>query len=346
MNNTGKKIPVCILGATGMVGQKFLELLENHPQFEVVALAASEKSTGKKYGEIVNWQQDLPLPSKYANFVLHECKSGIPGKIAFSGLDSSVAGEIETDFAENGYIVISNSKNHRMNGHVPLLVPEVNHEHLELVKKQNFSSGGMIITNPNCSVVGLTMALKPLNDLWNVESVDVVTLQALSGAGYPGVPSMEIVDNIIPYISGEEEKIETEPGKILGTFSNGIIDFHSMKINAQCNRVCVLNGHLECMTVKLSKKATSSEIIAAWNNFRSPVTGLISSPPQLLQYFYESNYPQPRKQRHLGMTVSIGRLQEATFGRWKFVILSHNTVRGAAGGAILNAELVVRQGYL
>ncbi len=348
-NNHTKKIPVGILGATGMVGQKFIELLSNHPWFEIVALAASEKSQGKQYGEAMKWMMDVPLSPHLANMAVQACLPTLPCQIVFSGLDGEVAGEIEEQFAEAGYVVISNARHHRMVSDVPLLIPEVNSEHLELVKWQRFSKG-MIVTNPNCSVVGLATALKPLVNQWGIDQVNVVTMQAISGAGYPGVPSYDILDNVIPFISGEEEKIETEPLKILGTLQEKRIEPYAMRISAQCNRVAVMNGHLECVSVKLRNPATSAEIIRAWQTFSGEPQAfhLPTSPSSPILYLFDERHPQPKLHRHLnqGMSVSIGRLRKCPVLDWKFTLLSHNTIRGAAGCAILNAELLIRKGYI
>lgn len=346
-----QKIPVAVLGATGSVGQKFIYLLSNHPWFEVKMVAASEKSSGKKYSDAVNWILNEPIPPKIGELKVREC---IPDKnlhIALSGLDSSVAGSIEEDFANAGYTVVSNSKNHRMDKLVPLLVPEINPDHLQLIKKQNYKNNGCIVTNPNCSVIGLVLALKPLVDKFGIESANVVTMQSVSGAGYPGIPSLDIIDNVIPYIGGnEEEKVETEPNKIFGSnIENGIKNL-DIKFSAQCNRVAVLDGHTECVQVKLKKKTSADAIIEAWNSFSGAVQNdnLPSSPHKLIYYFTENNYPQPRLHRNIdkGMAVSIGRLREDNFFDFKFVILSHNTMRGAAGGALLCAELMKVKGYI
>jgi aspartate-semialdehyde dehydrogenase len=273
----------------------------------------------------------------------------MPCSIVFSGLDSSVAGDVETAFAKAGYIVISNAKNHRMDPTVPLLIPEVNPDHLELVKKQKFiptahDKKGMIITNPNCSVIGLVMALKPLVDAFGVEAVQVVTMQAISGAGYPGVASLDIMDNVIPFIQGEEDKIETEPLKILGQLRGELIVPASMVISAQCNRVAVSDGHLACVSIKLRSKASAADVLHAWNTFTSVPQrlNLPMAPVKPLQYLDHQAHPQPKLHRHLdkGMSVAIGRLRECPLFDYKFAILSHNTVRGAAGAAILNAELL------
>lgn len=348
-NRMTNKIPVGILGATGMVGQKFVELLSDHPWFEIVALAASERSQSKKYGEAMKWMMASSLSPRLANLLVEPCLPNLPCRIVFSGLDSTVAGEIEQTFAQSGYIVISNSRNHRMDPTVPLLIPEVNSSHLALIQSQVFSSG-MIITNPNCSVIGLTTALKPLIDHWEIEKAHVVTLQAISGAGYPGVPSFDILDNVIPFIAGEEEKVQTEPLKILGSLQNGMIQSYPMTISAQCNRVAVMDGHMACVSVKFKYPAKSEEIIQAWQTFvGDPQTMCLPmAPNQPIVYLHDEKHPQPKLHRHLdkGMAVSIGRLRKCPLFDWKFTILSHNTIRGAAGCAVLNAELMLKKGYL
>ncbi len=344
-----KKIKVAVLGATGSVGQKFIELLNNHPWFEVAEVAASERSAGKTYREATNWFMSTPMPESVANLIVKECKVPLESKILFSGLDANVAGEIETEFAKNGFVVISNARNHRFDNDVPLLVPEVNHQHLDIVSKQNYN-GGIIVTNPNCSTVGLVMALKPIHDLFGITEVNVVTMQALSGAGYPGVPSLDIIDNLIPFIGGEEHKMETEPLKILGGLSEDGFVSASMAISAQCNRVAVLDGHTESVQIRTAKKASAEEIIEAWKSFSAlpQELQLPYAPVHPLYYFENERYPQPRLHRNLekGMAVSIGRLRPCSLFDWKFTVLSHNTVRGAAGGAILNAELMVKKGLI
>ncbi len=338
-----KKIPVGILGATGSVGQKFIELLSDHPWFEITELAASEKSAGKKYNDAANWFSSAVLPNNIGNLEIKECIPNLNCRLVFSGLDSSVAGAIEEDFANKGYTVVSNSKNHRMDKDVPLLIPEINPSHLDLIKTQKFS-GGCIVTNPNCSTIGLTIALKPLFDNFGLETVNVVTMQALSGAGYPGVPSLDIIDNVVPYISGEEDKLETEPLKILGKLNGNNIENVNFKVSAQCNRVSVVEGHTECVQVKLKKSADIKDLINTWKEFKGEPQNLDlpSAPINPIHYFEEEKYPQPRILRNIdkGMAVSIGRLREDPLFDYKFVILSHNTIRGAAGGAILCAELM------
>lgn len=344
------KIKVGILGATGSVGQKFVQLLENHPWFEISALGASQRSAGKSYKEAVNWFMSTPIPEQIAEMKVSSCSPDWDCRIVFSGLDAEVAGEIESAFAKKGYIVVSNSKNHRFSENVPLLIPEVNADHLDLLPKQNFGSGA-IITNPNCSTVGLVMALKPLYDQFGIEAVNVVTLQALSGAGYPGVSSIDIIDNVIPFIGGEEEKIAKEPMKILAKLQNGgELEFANFKVAATCNRVAVLDGHLECVSVKFKNKPSKEDLIAAWQNFSGEPQKLAlpMAPKQPLQYFSEDKFPQPKLHRNLdkGMVVSLGRLRDCEIFDYKFVLLSHNTVRGAAGGAILNAELCVKKNLI
>lgn len=343
------KIPVAILGATGCVGQKLIELLDHHPWFEIVALAASERSSGKKYGEVVKWFMSSPLPTYIAEMEVQLCRPTFPCSLVFSGLDSSVAGEIETDFAQAGYLVVSNSRNHRMHTHVPLVIGEVNADHLDLLKKQPYGKGG-IVTNSNCSVMGLTLALKPIFDRFGLEAVHVVTMQAVSGAGYPGVPSLDILDNVIPFIKGEEEKIETEPLKILGRCEGSHITHANFKISAQCNRVPVIDGHTESVSIKLQNTASGQEIIQAWREFKGEPQEwqLPTAPFHPIHYFEQEYYPQPRLHRHLdkGMAVSIGRLRKCPLFDYKFTLLSHNTIRGAAGAAILNAELLVKKGFV
>lgn len=344
-----KKIPVAILGATGMVGQKFVELLTNHPWFEIAALCASERSQGKKYGDAMKWIMPTPLCSKVAEMPVLPCKPDLSCHIAFSGLDSSVAGELEEQYAQAGCIVISNSRNHRMSPDVPLLIPEINSSHLALVKNQKYAPG-MIVTNPNCSVIGIATALKPLADKWGIEKAQIVTMQAISGAGYPGVPSFDILDNVIPFIAGEEEKVETEPLKILGSLQQGVIKPYPMQISAQCNRVAVMDGHMACLSVKFREKAKLEEIIDAWQTYSAEPQhlNLPMAPKQPIVYLHDEKHPQPKLHRHLdkGMVVSIGRLRPCSLFDWKFAILSHNTVRGAAGCAILNAELMAAKRLL
>jgi len=344
-----QKINVAILGATGSVGQKFIELLSNHPWFNIAELAASDRSAGKKYSEAVNWVMQSQLDKNISEMVVQKCEPNLKSKIVFSALDASVAGEIEEDFARNGYVVISNARNHRFDDDVPLLIPEVNPDHLDLIHQQKFGNG-FIVTNPNCSTIGLVMALKPLQDKFGIEAINVVTMQAISGGGYPGVPSMDIIDNVIPFISGEEEKMEKEPKKILGNSSNGKIQFADFKISAQCNRVAVIDGHTESVQLKFINKPSKEEMINVWNSFSSEPQklNLPSAPKNPLIYLDGDKYPQPKLHRSLGngMSVSVGRLRDCSLFDYKFTVLSHNTIRGAAGGTILIAELLKAKGYL
>ncbi len=343
------KIPVVILGATGSVGQKFVELLKDHPWFEIAALCASERSAGKPYKEAVNWFQSSELPERVGGMIVQPCDASVLGRLAFSALDAEVAGPIEQAYARAGYTVVSNSRNHRDHPDVPLLVPEINASHLELLPSQTFGEG-KIVTNPNCSTIGLVLALKPLVDTFGIREVSVVTMQALSGAGYPGVSALDIVDNAVPYIGGEEEKMESEPLKIFGDLINGKVEPAVMNISAACNRIAVVDGHMECVSVRLGRSASAQQIIEAWEDYRAEPQemGLPMAPEQPVHYHREAHYPQPRKHRMLdkGMAVSIGRLRPCSILDWKFTLLSHNTIRGAAGGAILNAELMVEMGLL
>jgi len=343
------KTSVAILGATGSVGQKFIELLSDHPWFQITELCASDKSAGKKYKDAVDWFMPISLPGKIGEIEVQECLPKLSSKVVFSGLNSSAAGKIETEFAKAGYTVISNSKNHRMDEDVPLLVPEINPAHLELIKFQKFGKG-CIVTNPNCSVIGLVLALKPLLDNFGINAINVTSMQAISGAGHPRTINLDIEDNVIPFINGEEEKVEVEPLKIFGKFENGKILNVNFKIGAQCNRVNVTDGHTECVQVNLNQKVKKDEIINVWQEFRGEPQKLKLplAPHKPIHYFEETHFPQPKYQRNIdkGMAVSVGRLREDPLFDFKFVILSHNTVRGAAGGAILCAELMKEKDYI
>ena len=343
MSKIEEKIPAAILGATGSVGQKFVELLSNHPWFEIKELCASDKSTGKKYKDAVDWFLPSQLPESVGEIPVQKCEPILKSKVVFSGLDSNVAGEIETDFAKAGYKVISNSKNHRMDKDVPLLIPEVNPDHLDLIKIQEYGDG-CIVTNPNCSVIGLVLALKPLLDNFGLEALNVVTMQAISGAGHPRVVKLDIEDNVIPLIKDEEPKVEIEPLKILGRLNKNRISLINFKISAQCNRVNVTDGHTECVQVKLKKRTSAEKIIQVWKEFSSipQHLKLPLAPINPIHYSDEEYFPQPKHQRNIdkGMAVSIGRLRKDSIFDYRFVIMSHNTIRGAAGGAILCAELM------
>jgi aspartate-semialdehyde dehydrogenase len=346
------KIPVGILGATGMVGQRFIQLLENHPWFEVAWLAASERSFGKSYQEAARWKMKTPIPAGIANMQLSAAEPKGAPKVIFAALDADIAREMEPVFAEAGCAVISNSSAFRMHPHVPLVIPEINPGHLQLIRSQSWRrhSGGFMVTNSNCSVMGLALALAPLQKAFGIESVFAVTMQAISGAGYPGVASLDILGNVVPYIKNEEEKMEEEAGKLLGKLKGGEVVPASFAISTHCNRVAVEDGHTESISIKLTKRATAEKIIAAWREFRGLVADLELpfSPAQPIFYDERPDRPQPRLdiERGHGMTVSCGRLRPCSLLDWKFTMLSHNTIRGAAGAALLNAELLKAKGFL
>ncbi len=347
-----KKISVGVLGATGAVGQKFIKLLENHPWFELTELAASDRSAGKAYKDATAWRQYTPIPEQIKNRVVKPCEPGLSSRVVFSGLDSSVAGEVEENFARAGYIVLSNSKNHRMDADVPLLVPEINPDHLELIKAQRELRNwtGAIVTNPNCSTIGLVMALAPIHQAFRVERVIVTTMQALSGAGYPGHSAIDMLGNVTPFIGGEEDKVETEPLKILGAIDGDKIRFAEMKISAHTNRVFVEDGHMECVSVELEKKASPDEVARVLADFTSlpQELKLPFAPARPVIVTTERDRPQPRYDRDAGdgMSAVVGRIRPCPVFDIRFVVLSHNTVRGAAGAAILNAEIMKARGYL
>ena len=346
------KIRVGVLGATGMVGQRFVQLLAGHPWFEIAALTASERSAGKTYGEACRWVVSDDMPAFAKEMVVQESKPGLACRLVFSAMLATVAGPIEEEFAAAGYAVSSNARNHRLAPDVPLLVPEVNPDHLALIEIQRRRRGqkGFIVTNPNCSTAQLVLALKPLWDRFGITALSVVTMQALSGAGYPGVPSLDILDNVIPYIGGEEEKVETEPLKILGQLRGEGIREAEMTISAQCHRVATREGHLEAVSVKLGQEAGREEVVEALQSFRGPLQdlGLPSAPERPIVVREENDRPQPRLDRDEGggMSVVVGRVRECPVLDYKFLVLGHNTIRGAAGAAILNAELLTAQGYL
>ena len=332
MDSPSSPIPVALLGATGSVGQRFaLDLLE-HPWFELVSIAASDDSAGQLYGDRVNWIQNLPLPRALAKLRLETCRVDLPGQIAFSALDSSVAGVVEAEFRAAGWFVLTNASNHRLDEDVPLVVPEVNAGALELI--ENRASGiGAIVANPNCTTIALTLALAPLAREFGVSRVHVVSLQALSGAGLGGPTGNEALGNVLPFIEGEEAKLETETSKILGGLS----------VTAACTRVPVLDGHTLCVSVEFEREASRSEVLGAWRNFRGEPQErrLPSAPAHPTLYLADENSPQPRLHADLenGMATTIGRLRVCPHYGWKFVAVGHNTLRGAARGSILLAEL-------
>jgi aspartate-semialdehyde dehydrogenase len=348
--------PVGILGATGMVGQRFVQLLHQHPWFEITWLAASDRSAGKTYGEACTWKLDTPLPAHIAAMTVQpntpEAASGPLPKIIFAALDTDIARELEPKFAAAGCAVISNSSAFRMTPDVPLVIPEVNARHLDLLETQasyrqsGGQPGGYIVTNPNCSAIGLVLALAPLQERFGIESLFVSTMQAVSGAGYPGVPSLDILGNVVPFIKNEEEKLQEEVGKLLGRLAGTHIEPLAATVSAHCNRVAVEDGHTECVSVKLKTKATREDILAAWEAWK-PLAGqhLPTAPDQPVEFEAAQNRPQPRldRMRGNGMASTVGRLRECPLLDWKFVVLSHNTIRGAAGAAVLNAEVLAVQ---
>jgi aspartate-semialdehyde dehydrogenase len=345
------KYPIGILGATGMVGQRFIQLLERHPWFEVAWLAASDRSSGKKYVEAAKWRLDTALPERIANMTIAPAEPAGAPKIIFAALDAAIARDLEPRFADAGCAVVSNSSAYRMAPSVPLVIPEINAEHLGLIEEQasRRAAGGYMVTNPNCSTIGLVMALKPLKQRFGITQIIVTTMQAVSGAGYPGVPSMDILGNVVPYIGSEEEKMEAETLKLLGKLEGHAVTPLAARISASCNRVAVEDGHTESVSVKLGKPATREEILAAWAEFR-PLAGqgLPTAPDQPIEWAPQDDRPQPRLDRHRGngMAVTVGRLRPCGVLDWKFTALSHNTIRGAAGAAILNAELLASLGKL
>ena len=346
------KLPVGILGATGIVGQRFVQMLEHHPWFEVAWLAASDRSEGRLYGDATRWRLKTTIPTRVAEMKVAPARPEGAPKIIFAALDAAIAAELEPSFAAAGCAVVSNSSALRMHKDVPLVIPEVNPDHIKLLECQAWrkKSGGFVVTNPNCSAIGLVMALAPLERQFGLDTVMAVTMQAVSGAGYPGVASLDILGNVIPYIPKEEEKMEEETLKLLGRLNGGGIEPGGFRMSAQCNRVAVEDGHTESVSVKLKKKAKPEEIIAAWNEFRSAPQELHlpSAPEQPVNYSIAADRPQPRfdVDSGEGMTATVGRLRPCAVLDWKFTVLSHNTIRGAAGAAVLNAELLKVRGYL
>jgi aspartate-semialdehyde dehydrogenase len=349
MNNS--RIPVGILGATGMVGQEFVSFLRDHPWFDLTWLGASDRSAGKPYREATSWRLGGETPAYVRDIVVSESKPEHAPKLIFSAMDASVATEIEQAFAAAGHVVVSNSRNHRMDEDVPLLIPEINADHLNLIPEQRRRRGwdGAIVTNPNCSTMVLAMALAGLKP-FGIRRLIVTTMQAISGAGYPGVASMDINANVIPFIGGEEEKMQQETQKILGDFADNIVVPLAAKVSAHCNRVPVVDGHTMTVSLELEKKPSETEILAAWKRWRGlpQELGLPSAPPCPAIYMTEKDRPQPRRdvERENGMAVFIGRLRHCPVLDFKFVAMGHNTVRGAAGAAVLNAELMKSEGWL
>jgi len=343
------RIEVGILGATGMVGQHFVKFLEGHPWFDLKWLGASDRSAGKKYKDAMNWNLAGTAPDSVAGLTVAESKPGNAPQLLFSAMDASIATEIERAFAQAGHVVVSNSRNHRMERDVPLLVPEINPDHLKLIPGQQQARGwkGQIVTNPNCSTIVLTMGLAPLKQ-FGITKIVATTMQAISGAGYPGVPSMDIVGNVIPFIGNEEEKMEQETQKILGEFRGDHIEPLPARMSAHCNRVAVVDGHTVTVSVELSSKPSLADVRRAFDTFTAvpQERRLPSAPPRPVIYMEEANRPQPRKdaERERGMAAFVGRLRACPVLDYKFVALGHNTIFGAAGAAVLNAELMHSEG--
>lgn len=349
------QIPVAVLGATGSVGQRFISLLDNHPWFKVVALAASDRSVGQKYSQAARWVLDVPMPAFARDMVVVPATTDcIDAKVVFSALHNDVAKDLEPEFAQAGFAVCSNASSYRRGDDVPLLLPEINADHIHLIKEQRKRRGwsGAILTNPNCTSTGLTIALKALDEAFDVKKVFAVSLQALSGAGYPGVSSLDIMDNVIPNIGngGEEDKVEWEPRKMLGKLNNNKIDLADIKFSAHTNRVAVIDGHTVCASVEFASPVDPEAAEEVLREYHAPESAreLPSSPRPVIEVRSEADRPQPRLDRLTGngMTTVVGRVRRDPIFDLKFVVLSHNTIRGAAGGSIYNAELLVNEGLL
>jgi len=346
------KLKVAILGATGAVGQRFVQLLERHPWFEVSALTGSDRSVGRRYGEICTWVLTGSIPPYARDMIVLPSEAGFDARLVFSALPSDQARDIEPAFAKAGHAICSNASPHRMWEDVPLLIPEVNPDHTRLIEVQQKNRGwsGFIVTNPNCTSTGLTIAFRALHDAFGIQRAFIVSMQAVSGAGYPGVASMDILDNVIPNIPGEEEKVESEPCKMLGKFNGQEIDFARMKLSAHTNRVPVMDGHLVVSSVEFTQAVSPEEAVRVMADFKAPemVAGLPSAPKPVIIIREEADRPQPRRDRDEGngMASVVGRVRADPLFHVKFANLSHNTIRGAAGGAILNGELLKAEGLL
>ena len=353
--NIEPKIRVGVLGATGAVGQRFVQMLQGHPWFELRVLCASPRNAGKRYGDACNWLLRGDMPAHLQDVVLEEMAPGLDCQVVFSALPSGVARQVEAELAAAGYVVCSNASAYRYEPDVPLLIPEVNPEHIGLIDLQRRRRGwpGFITTNPNCSTTHLVSALPPGHAAFGVRKVFAVTMQAVSGAGYSGVTSMDIIDNVVPYIGSEEEKMEhREPQKLLGQFDGQRVETADFVVSAHCNRVPVRNGHLAAVSVEFARRPSLEDVRRAWAEY-DPLPqrmGLPSAPQQAIIYREEADRPQPRMDRLAGsvagMATVVGRLREDPLLHVKFLALGHNTIRGAAGGSLLNAELLVSQGYL
>lgn len=347
-----KKLSVGILGATGTVGQRMIQLLEDHPWFEVKAVAASGGSAGKSYGEAAHWLLDTPLPSSVGDLEVRPCHPDLDCDFVLSGLPSDVAETAEPEFAAAGCPVISNAGTHRMTPDVPLLIPEVNSEHLAAIESQRarWGGSGFIVTNPNCSTIGFVIPLAALHQSFGVEAIHVVTMQALSGAGYPGVAALDVIDNVTPVGIDEERKMETEPLKILGGWNGSAFEDEEIRISAMTHRVHVRDGHLEACSVKLARSASAEEVTDRLGGFVSSIDelDLPSAPRPVIVTDQRADRPQPRldRDRSMGMAIVVGPVAPCAVLDYKFRLLSHNTIRGAAGAAVLNAELLYRKGLI
>jgi aspartate-semialdehyde dehydrogenase len=349
--STEKRIPVAVLGATGSVGQRFVQLLADHPWFEVAEVVASDRSAGKCYSEAAEWRLTADMPDAARGLVVKDYGDELSSPVAFSALPGEVAGEIEARLAKSGHAVLSNASTYRMDPDVPLVIAEVNADHIKGIERQKQNRGwaGYIITNGNCTAITLSLSLKPLHDAFGLDAVMVTTMQAISGAGYPGVPSLDMLDNVVPFISTEEEKMSEEARKFLGSY-DGEFTLADFKVSASCNRVLVRDGHTEAVSVRLKNKATPEEAIEAFETFRGrpQELGLPSAPKQPVVVRREKNRPQPILDRdtHGGMASVVGRIRPCDILDLKYTVLGHNTVRGAAGASVLNAELLKAEGLL
>ncbi len=346
------KIPVTVLGATGAVGQRFVQMLAEHPYFEIVSLSGSARTAGRPYGEACRWVLPGSPPESVREMIVSETTPHLPGKVAFSALPAGIAKELEPQFASNGYAVCSNASALRQTTGVPLLIPEINYDHLAMIPAQHSELGwkGLAVTSPNCTTNGIAMSLKPLDDAFGVEAFFCSTMQAISGAGYPGLPSLDINDNVLPYIQNEEEKIQTETNLLLGKMVDGKRVPAQIVVSAHANRVPVVDGHTITMSVKFKNKPSVEDVIAAFEAFRGPaeVEKMPTAPEKPVIVRYEADRPQPRRDRDAGngMSVSVGRIRPCNIFDIRLVTTVHNTVRGAAGGSVLNAELLYAKGLL
>lgn len=348
-----KKMDVAVLGATGSVGQRYVELLEGHPQFQLVEVVGSERSAGKRYAEAVDWRLSSAPPAEARDLIVKHPEEPVDSPVIFCSLPGGIARETELKLASDGHYVFSNARDNRMEDDIPLLIPEVNANHARAIDVQRRQRGfdqGFVVTNPNCSTIHLVLALKPIWDAFGIEQCFVTTLQASSGAGYPGVPSLDLIDNVVPYIGGEEEKIESEARKLLGSFNGAGFEYAGLAISAQCNRVPVRHGHLETVNLKLRDAASPEGVVDVLRNFRArpQELGLPSAPPEPVIVLDQPDRPQPALDRDSarGMASVVGRVRRCNVLDIRFTVLGHNTIRGAAGASILNAEMLMAEGYM